>query len=171
MSKVFCEYVIIRYNLFFNINYSIIRLPNIFGYWPSKKNFSQDILNQLISSKKIIKVNNLNGSLETIYINDFLSNLYYVLSDISRFKNKIIDFRSDKKITLKNFLKNIIRAYDPKDKIVIKNLNKKNMNNSVNLDYCKIKKNYVIKNSKYSGKNIYNGIKKLINQSKLNGKN
>ena len=45
------------------------------------------------------------------------------------------------------------------------------MNNSVNLDYCKIKKNYVIKNSKYSGKNIYNGIKKLINQSKLNGKN
>ena len=160
-TKMKAEKIIQKYGIKENLDYTILRVSNVYG--PGSKSGINRLIIDALNKKKII-INGGEQILNLIFINDVIQILYLILKN-NKISKEIFNIGSENTISLNEFIKILIKLLDQNIEIQIDekpsfessyfdpNITKQNkileydskttLNNAINITINHIKKNLV----------------------------
>ena len=160
-TKMKAEKIIQKYGIKENLDYTILRVSNVYG--PGSKSGINRLIIDALNKKKII-INGGEQILNLIFINDVIQILYLILKN-NKISKEIFNIGSENTISLNEFIKILIKLLDQNIEIQINekpsfessyfdpNITKQNkileydskttLNNAINITINHIKKNLV----------------------------
>lgn len=114
-TKIKAEKLITNYSIKYQLNSTIIRLFNTFGYSPFKNNFFNNVLSRALRNEDII-LKNMRKKIDFIYIKDVINAIYLIYK--SNYSNKLVNICSSKPISLLEFTKKIVNSSNSSSNII-----------------------------------------------------
>lgn len=123
ISKKNAENILVKYNMNYNADIYICRLPNVFGKW-SKPNYNSVVATFCynISRDLDITISDVNKELELVYIDDVIDSFVTHLNKTSESNKKYYLVKTTYKVTLGELADSIYKIKNNRNTLIIPNL-------------------------------------------------